>query len=70
MARLNLLGYFLVLTIPTLILGSVELLSQSDGFYRHQGIVCLVALLVLLAVPLSAWMTSKQAPAVERAQSQ
>jgi membrane protease YdiL (CAAX protease family) len=68
--RLNLLGYFLVLTIPTLILGSAELLSQPDGFYKHQGTLCLVALIVLLAVPLSAWMTSKRAPVLERTQSQ
>jgi hypothetical protein len=66
--RLNLLGYFLVLTIPTLILGSVELLSQPDSFYQHQGIVCLVVLAALLAIPLLAWMTSKRGPLVEHAQ--
>ncbi len=66
--RLNLLGYFLVLTIPTLILGSVELLSQPDSFYQHQGIVCLVVLAALLAIPLLAWMTSKHGPPVEHAQ--
>jgi membrane protease YdiL (CAAX protease family) len=67
-ARLNLLGYFLVLTIPPMILGSVELLSQPNGFFDHQGIVCVLALAILLAIPFAAWMTSKHAPPVEHAQ--
>ena len=46
-ARLNLLGYFLVLAIPGLLLGAVELLSQPNAFYRQQGAICLGALAVL-----------------------
>ena len=38
--RLNLLGYFLVLAIPGLIVGAVELLSQPNGFYHAQGSLC------------------------------
>jgi hypothetical protein len=67
-ARLNLLGYFLVLTIPPMILGSVELLSQPNGFYHQQGIVCVVALAVLLTIPFAAWITPKHAAPVELAQ--
>ena len=57
--RLNLLGYFLVLTIPGLLLGGVELLSQPNAFYRQQGVICVVALAVLLIWPVAAWLTGK-----------
>ena len=58
-ARLNLFGYFLVLAIPQLILGSAELLSQPNGFYHAQGVACIVALGLLLIWPLTAWATAK-----------
>ncbi len=58
-ARLNLLGYFLVLAIPVLFLGASELFPQPNGYYHAQGIACLVALGVLLIWPLAAWLTSK-----------
>jgi hypothetical protein len=58
-ARLNLLGYFLVLAIPGLLLGAVELLSQPNAFYHQQGAICLGALGVLLIWPLAAWLTAK-----------
>jgi cytochrome c oxidase assembly factor CtaG len=58
-ARLNLLGYFLVLAIPGLLLGAVELLSQPNVFYHQQGAICLGALSVLLAWPLAGWLTAK-----------
>jgi hypothetical protein len=57
-ARLNLLGYFLVLAIPALLLGAVELLSQPNAFYRQQGAICLGALAVLLIWPLAGWLTA------------
>jgi len=60
--RLNLLGYFLVLTIPQLLLGTVELLSQPNAFYRQQGIVCAAVLGALLAWLIAAWLTAKDAP--------
>jgi membrane protease YdiL (CAAX protease family) len=57
--RLNLLGYFLVLAIPGLLLGAVELLSQPNAFYHQQGAICLGVLAVLLIWPLTGWLTAK-----------
>jgi membrane protease YdiL (CAAX protease family) len=58
-ARLNLFGYFLVLAIPGLLLGALEMLSQPNGFYRLQGELCLAALAVLVIWPVAAWLTAK-----------
>jgi hypothetical protein len=60
-ARLNLLGYFLVLTIPALLSGCLEMLGQPGEFYHVQGIGCVAALGILLIWPLAAWLTSKEA---------
>ncbi|HXT25531.1 MAG TPA: hypothetical protein VN749_11965, partial [Candidatus Eisenbacteria bacterium] len=60
--RMNLLGYFLVLAIPSLILGAQELLSQPNGFYRQQGYLVLAALLALLSWPLTGWLTGAKLP--------
>ena len=60
--RLNLLGYFLVLAIPTLLAGCVELLAQPNGFYHTQGMVCAAVLGALLAWLIAAWLTAKDAP--------
>jgi cytochrome c oxidase assembly factor CtaG len=57
--RLNLFGYFLVLAIPGLLLGAVEMLSQPNGFYRLQGELCLAALAVLVIWPVAGWLTAK-----------
>ena len=59
-ARLNLLGYFLVLAISTLLLGIGELLPQPNGFYHVQGIVCVAALAALIIWPVAAWLTAKE----------
>jgi len=56
--RLNLLGYFLVLAIPGLFAGAVELLSQPNDFYHAQGWLCVAALAVLLFWPLAAWLAA------------
>jgi len=61
-ARLNLLGYFLVLTIPALLSGCVEMLGQPGEFYHVQGIGCVAALGILLIWPLAAWLTGKEEP--------
>jgi hypothetical protein len=66
-ARLNLLGYFLVLAIPATLLGAVEMLSQPNSFYHQQGMLCLVALGVLLALPVLGWLTTKAPVIVEQA---
>jgi len=56
--RLNLFGYFLVLAIPGLFAGALELLSQPNGFYHAQGWLCVAALAVLLIWPTAAWLTT------------
>jgi membrane protease YdiL (CAAX protease family) len=61
-ARLNLLGYFLVLAIPALLAGCVEMLGQRNEFYRAQGVGCVAALGILLVWPMAAWLTAKEAP--------
>jgi membrane protease YdiL (CAAX protease family) len=58
-ARMNLLGYFLVLAIPPLILGAEELLSQPNAYYHQQGYFLVVALLALLIWPAAAWIASE-----------
>jgi hypothetical protein len=63
--RLNLLGYFLVLAIPSLLLGAQEMLSQPNSFYRQQGYMVLGALVALLLWPLFAWLTGSDRPAEE-----
>ncbi|HSC44962.1 MAG TPA: hypothetical protein VLC94_03990, partial [Candidatus Acidoferrum sp.] len=55
-ARMNLLGYFLVLAIPSLLLGAVELLGQPNAFYHQQGYLVVTALGALLLWPLAAWL--------------
>jgi len=63
--RFNLLGCFLVVASVALLGGAVELVSQSDGFYRAQGHLVLAALVLLLLWPLVAWRinSGKHAPA-------
>ena len=55
-ARMNLFGYFLVLAIPTLLLGAVELLGQPNAFYHQQGYLVIAVLGALLLWPLTAWL--------------
>jgi membrane protease YdiL (CAAX protease family) len=67
--RLNLLGYFLVLAISALLAGSVELLSQPNGFYHMQGIACGAALALLLVWPTASWLTAKDGSDTQPTQS-
>ena len=57
-ARFNLLGCFLVVASVSLLAGEVELLSQTDNFYRTQGYWVVGALAALVAWPLVAWRTA------------
>jgi hypothetical protein len=63
--RLNLMGYFLVSAISVLALGTIELASQANHFYRQQGILCAVALVMLLVWPLASWLSAKESIAGE-----
>jgi membrane protease YdiL (CAAX protease family) len=58
-ARMNLLGYFLVLALPSLVVGAQELLSQPNGFYRQQGYVVLGVMVSLLVWPLVQCMRTR-----------
>jgi hypothetical protein len=62
--RLNLLGYFLVLAISTLLMGIVELLPQPNRFYHVQGIACVAALALLVVWPVAAWLMAKRSEQV------
>jgi len=53
--RFNLLGGFLVIAGASLVSGAAELLGQPDAFYRTNGYVVLIALLLLLAWPAAGW---------------
>jgi hypothetical protein len=61
-ARMNLLGYFLVLAIPSLLGGAQELLSQPNAFYHWQGYIVLATLAALLLWPLAAWIAGSEHP--------
>ena len=54
-ARLNMLGWFLVVVCTGLLGAGSELLGQADAFYRSQGHIVLTALVVLLLWPLVLW---------------
>ncbi len=54
-ARLNLLGWFLVIVCTGLLGAGLELIGQPDAFYQRQGYIVLTALGVLLAWPLVSW---------------
>jgi hypothetical protein len=58
LVRFNLLAYFLLAVVIKLSGAAVQLLRQPNEFFRANGFVVLVALLVLLAWPLVAWRRS------------
>jgi membrane protease YdiL (CAAX protease family) len=62
-ARFNVLGWFLVVAVMTLLGGAVDLLGQPDSFYRMQGYGVLLLLVALLAWPLVAWRRNTLATA-------
>ncbi len=53
--RFNLLGCFLVIVGTSLVSGAAELLAQPDAFYRSNGYVVLIVLVLLFAWPVAAW---------------
>ena len=68
LVRLNLLGYFLVLAIPSLIQGAQELLSQPNRYLHTQGYVVLAGLGILLLWPTAAWLSGQTGPTSLEAQ--
>jgi len=53
--RFNLLGLFLVAACTAFLGAAGELVTQPDAFYRANGYVILLALVLLLAWPLVTW---------------
>jgi hypothetical protein len=53
--RFNVLGFFLLVAGTSLFSGGVELVSQPDSFYRANGYVVLLALVLLFAWPFVVW---------------
>jgi membrane protease YdiL (CAAX protease family) len=53
--RFNLLGFFLIVACTSLLAGVSELITQPSVFYRGNGYVVLLAILLLLAWPLVSW---------------
>jgi hypothetical protein len=60
--RFNILGCFLVVAGTSLFGGAAELLAQPDSFYRTNGYVVLLLLVLLFAWPLAAWRLRGAAP--------
>jgi membrane protease YdiL (CAAX protease family) len=58
--RFNLLGLFLVVACTSLWGGVSELITQPSAFYRDNGYVILLAILLLLAWPLVSWRLRTQ----------
>ncbi len=53
--RFNLLGYFLLLAVISLVGGAVPLLQQPNSYLRTNGIAVVAALALLVLWPLVAW---------------
>jgi membrane protease YdiL (CAAX protease family) len=61
-ARFNVMGWFLVAALTSLLGGSSELLSQSGSYFHTQGYGVLVLAVIFMVWPLVAWKTSQAAP--------
>jgi Type II CAAX prenyl endopeptidase Rce1-like len=53
--RLNVLGGFLAIAVISLVDAATELLSQPAGYYRANGYIVAVLLVLGLALPMLAW---------------
>jgi hypothetical protein len=61
--RFNLLGYFLVAMLTSLVVAAAELLRQPNSYLRGNGWVIVAAAVLLLLWPLAAW--NRRAPGDE-----
>ncbi len=62
LVRFNLLGYFLVAMVLSLVPAAAELLRQPNSFYRANGWAVIAMLAALLLWPVAAWQWKKQVP--------
>jgi membrane protease YdiL (CAAX protease family) len=60
--RLNMLGLFLIAACTALLASAAQFLAQPDAFYRYNGYLLLLAIVVLFAWPLMAWWLGRNAP--------
>jgi hypothetical protein len=67
-ARLNLLGIFLVLLSSALLGSGLALLGQANAFYRGNGYAILGALALVYVWPLSKWLTGPLGQAAQAGQ--
>jgi hypothetical protein len=58
LAKLNLLGIFLVIASGSLLSGANTFLGQTNSFYRYNGYVILAALVILFSWPLLKWLSA------------
>jgi hypothetical protein len=59
--RFNMLGYFLLATFGSLVLGAAELLQHPESFVRWNGYATAAAVLALLVWPLAGWLKAERA---------
>jgi hypothetical protein len=60
--RFNLLGAFLAIAVISLVEGAVELLGQPEIFYRANGYIALILLVIVLVSPIWMWRLRQNAP--------
>jgi hypothetical protein len=54
--RFNALGYFLLAAMTEFISGAVELLGQTNAYFRANGYAVIAFAIALLAWPLFSWL--------------
>ncbi|MGB7283790.1 MAG: type II CAAX endopeptidase family protein [Candidatus Acidiferrum sp.] len=59
--RFNVLGYLLVVACVSLLGAAAQLLGQPDAFYRTNGYVLVLLMILLLAWPLAVWRMRESA---------
>jgi membrane protease YdiL (CAAX protease family) len=59
LVRFNLLGYFLVAALTSLMTGASDLLAQPNAFYRANGVAIVAAAAFLVAWPLWEWQRQR-----------